>query len=114
MVGLKPLRTNDVLRMELGNGIVRSWEIQGFFYGGLGQEGVIELRAMGVRRPKVSKKPEPYDEVEMFAPSDLIHRAIEMGLLKIFRPSGERDDLEEVIKQSGVFQMGGIIKRKDD
>lgn len=80
-----PLNTGDVLRMELGNGIVRSWEIEGFYYGGVGEEGVIELRAMGCRRPTVSRFQEPFDEVEMFVPSDLVHCAISSGLLEVYQ-----------------------------
>lgn len=29
---MNSLKTDDVLRLELGNGIIDSWEIQAFYY----------------------------------------------------------------------------------
>lgn len=85
-----PLKTGQVLRLELGNGIVDSWEIEGFHYGNVGQESVIQIRKLGTRLATVSTRPEPYDKVQTFVPANLIHAAIESGLLAIYESQKER------------------------
>jgi len=75
-------KTGDVLRLELGNGVIDSWEIEAFYYGSLGQESVIEVTKLGVQPPKVGNSDEP---VKMFVPANLIHRAVEIGLLSVFQ-----------------------------
>lgn len=75
-------KTGDVLRLELGNGVIDSWEIEAFYYGSLGQESVIEVTKLGTQPPKVTSSGEP---VKMFVPANLIHCAIETGLLSVFQ-----------------------------
>lgn len=79
---MSELKTFDVLRLELGNGIIDSWEIEAFYYGPLGQESVIEVTKLGAQPPKVTGSDEP---VKMFVPANLIHHAVETGLLSVFR-----------------------------
>ncbi len=83
------LNTNDVLKLELGNGMVDSWEIQGFYYGGIGQESVIEVKKLGAKPPQVAHTMEggeivPFN-VRTYIPANLVHCAIETGLLTIFK-----------------------------
>lgn len=80
------LSTGDVLRLELGNGIVNSWEIEAFYYGDLGQESVIEIVALGVKPPEIStyKSENYWETARMFVPANLVHRAIQTGLLTIY------------------------------
>jgi hypothetical protein len=78
---MNDLKTGDVLRLELGNGIVNSWEIEAFYYGGVGQESAIKLTAMGIKAPT-----DHSGRFDIFAPANLIHKALESGLLTVFRP----------------------------
>jgi hypothetical protein len=85
------LKTNDILRLELKNGIVNSWEIEAFYYGAPGQESVIELTSMGIKPPI-----DHQSNVKMFVPANLIHKALESGLLTVFRPNqiGKLENIE--------------------
>ncbi len=83
---MSSLKTDNVLRLELGNGIVDSWQIEGFHYGGEGQESVIEITKLGQKLPEVIESPEYGREVKMFVSANLIHRAVDSGLLTVFQP----------------------------
>jgi hypothetical protein len=67
------MKTGDILRLELDNGVVDAWEILGFYYGEVEQENVIELRKVASKLPDES--------IPSFVPVDLIRKAIETNLL---------------------------------
>ena len=92
-----PLNTGDVLRLELGNGIVNAWEIQAFHYGGEGQEGVIKVSSLGIKQPSApSTHSSGSFDVVMYVPANLIHKAIGIGLLTIFIPNKVADDVSQL------------------
>lgn len=84
---MSSLKIDDVLRLELGNGIVDFWHIEGFHYGvGEGQESVIEIGKLGQKPSEVIESPEYGREAKMFVPANLIRRAVDSGLLTVFQP----------------------------
>lgn len=84
---MSSLKIDDVLSLELGNGIVDSWHIEGFRYGvGEGQESVIEIGKLGQKPSEVIESPKYGMEAKMLVPANLIHRAVDSGLLTVFQP----------------------------
>ena len=71
------LNTGDVLRLEIGIGVINAWKIQGFHYGAVGQESVIEMVKLDVQPPQVVENVEWGEEVKMYVPTNLIHMAVD-------------------------------------
>lgn len=44
------MQPNDIIRVDLDTGATMFWEVQGVYLGGLGQEGVVHLLPLGIKK----------------------------------------------------------------